>query len=98
MRLAGVLIGACMLVTASESLANVPNQFSVQGVLRDNMGSLQSMMVNVTIKLFADQNGGSPLATPVLSTAVMAVNGLFTLAVSVDAALAGVLAAPPIWL
>src|SRR5204862_982900 len=68
-----------------------------QGVLRDSGGKLQVNAVNVTIKLYAAQTGGEALATPVTSVSVKPVNGLFTVAIPVDATLAQVLANPPIW-
>src|SRR5262249_25512735 len=40
------------LVVSSVARAAVPNTFSVQGVLRDGMGALQMMPVDVTVTLF----------------------------------------------
>jgi hypothetical protein len=82
--------------------ATVPKQFSVQGVLRGDMGKLQSSTVNVTVKLWNDQTAtaaSSLLATPVTTQAVIANNGLFTIPVTVDNALMSKLAGgSPVWL
>jgi hypothetical protein len=65
------------LLASSLARATVPSAFSVQGVLHDSTGALQTMPVMVTVKLFAAQTGGSALATKG-PTSVMATNGLFT--------------------
>jgi hypothetical protein len=70
-----------MLVWASPIYAAVPNSFSVQGVLRDNAGKLQSMTVNVTVNLWDAQMMGNQLAGP-YQQSVMATNGLFTIAIT----------------
>ncbi len=92
-----VLIVALILL-GSRAYATTPSQFSVQGVLRDSGGKLQSMMVNVTVNLYSASTGGAPLSTPVNALSVMAVNGLFTVTITADQALQTVLATPPIWL
>src|SRR6266545_3488220 len=71
-----------LLLLASPARANVPSAFSVQGVLRDNTGKLQSMMVNVSVSLFDAPALGNKIAGPYGPTAVMATNGLFTLPIS----------------
>ena len=58
--------------------ANVPGKFSVQGVLRDDVGKLQTTMVNVTVALYDASVGGNKLAGSYGPTSVMATNGLFT--------------------
>jgi hypothetical protein len=85
-----VLVLALLLARANAHAA-VPSSFSVQGVLRNSSGSLQSLLVNVTINLYAAQSGGSPLATPINQYPVMAQSGLFTVTVPVDANLQKVL-------
>src|SRR3954471_22233941 len=65
------------LLVASSVYAAVPSAFSVQGVLRDSTGQLQTMAVTVTVSLFDAQSGGNKLAGPFTSS-VMATNGLFT--------------------
>jgi hypothetical protein len=86
------------LLVASSVRAAVPSAFSVQGVLRDGSGQLQSLMVNVSISLFDDQSAGNKLAGPYGPTMVMATNGLFTFPVQ-DAALQAELgAAAQVWL
>ena len=68
--------------------AAVPQSISVQGVLRDSTGKLQSMAVNVQVNFFDAQTNGNMLATEPLAMNVMAVNGLFSVTIN-DAALAG---------
>jgi hypothetical protein len=90
--------GLVVVAFASTLHAAVPSAFSVQGVLRDGSGQLQSMMVAVSISLFDDQSAGNKLAGPYGPTTVMATNGLFTLPVQ-DAALATELgSAAQVWL
>jgi endosialidase-like protein len=68
--------------------ANVPTRFTVQGVLRDNTGVLQTTMVTFVVKIWQSQN--SMAASDLLFTyspappnnVVMAQNGLFTIAVT----------------
>jgi hypothetical protein len=70
-----------LIMAAAPLHAGVPNTFSVQGVLRDNTGKLQSMMVSVTVNLWDAQMMGNQLGGPYQQT-VMATNGLFTLAIT----------------
>jgi hypothetical protein len=77
----------------------VPNQISVQGILRDASGKLQSMSVTTTVRLFDAQMGGTALGTPIQGVAVGAQNGLFTLAVTIDDTLkAKLFTATQVWL
>jgi hypothetical protein len=71
-----------MLVVGAIARASVPSQFTVQGVLRDNTGKLQSTSVNVTVKLFDAQTAGNQLGPTFGPTAVGAENGLFTLTIN----------------
>jgi hypothetical protein len=73
-----------VLLATSTARATVPNTFSVQGVLRDGMGKLQTTTVDVTVKLFDAQTMGTLLAGPYESTSVMATNGLFTFPIPPD--------------
>jgi hypothetical protein len=78
----------------------VPQTFSVQGVLRDKTGALQSMTATVTLKLFAagtTMSGEQPLAQAVL-TGVAVANGLFTVNVPLTPELSAALAQPQVWL
>jgi hypothetical protein len=89
---------AVVLLSSSLARANVPSGFSVQSVLRDNAGKLQSMMVSVSVSLFDAQTMGNKLAGPYGPTMVMATNGLFTFPVT-DASLQTELAgAAQVWL
>ena len=87
-----------LLLGAASARATVPTSFSVQGVLRNSTGQLQSMMVNVTIALYDAQTAGTKLAGPFGPSAVMASNGLFTETLT-DANLVSELSsAPQVWL
>lgn len=91
-----VLVGLAALVIGSAAARATPTNFSVQGVLRDNGGALQSAMVPITIKIFNDQtmsDAANLLGTPVISMPVMAENGLFTVSVPVDGTLKAALVA-----
>jgi hypothetical protein len=81
--------------------ANVPTRFTVQGVLRDGSGALQTTSVTFTVRLWQSQT--SMATTDLLFTyapaapnnSVMAANGLFTISVTLApadvAAIAGAL-------
>jgi hypothetical protein len=89
---------ALFALTSSIAGASVPGAFSVQGVLRDKTGALQSMPVMVSASLFDAQTGGNKLAGPYGPTSVMATNGLFTFPIA-DASLQTELAgAAQVWL
>ena len=94
-------IATLLTLAAGNASATVPSSFSVQGVLRDNTGKLQSMAITVTANIFADQMGGTALNTaPFIANNVMAVNGLFTVTFS-DAMLIANLSSTPsgqLWL
>src|SRR4051794_9437486 len=62
--------------------AAVPSSFSVQGVLRDGAGKLQTMSVSVQETLWDAQTAGTQLAGPYNQASVMATNGLFTVTIS----------------
>jgi hypothetical protein len=87
-----------ILLLASNAFASVPSAFSVQGVLRDNAGQLQSMQVSVSVSLFDAQTNGNKIGGPYTSSTVMATNGLFTFPIT-DANLTTELAsASQVWL
>src|SRR5258706_11620954 len=87
-----------LFLFSSAARGAVPSALSVQGVLRDSGGKLQSMMVNVTASLWDAQTSGNKLAGPYGPTMVMATNGLFTFPIN-DAALTTELAAASqVWL
>jgi len=87
-----------LLFVASTAKAAVPNAFSVQGVLRDNMGKLQSMMVNVTVSLYDAQTNGNKLGGPYGPNPVMANNGLLTLSITDPNLQTGLSGASQVWL
>jgi hypothetical protein len=68
-----------IVLATAPGLAAVPSQFSVQGVLRDGAGKLQSMAVQVSATLYDAEVGGSVRAGPFASPMpVQATNGLFS--------------------
>ena len=66
------------LFVATKSFADVPSEFTAQGVLRDSAGKLQTMAANVTVNLYDAQTAGNVLAGPYVAMAVPVSNGLFT--------------------
>ena len=48
---------------AGDARATAPSAFTVQGVLRNNAGALQSLAISVTVALYSAQSGGTPFAT-----------------------------------
>ncbi len=76
-----------ILFAATQAYATPPQQISVQGVLRDGSGHLQSMQVQVTVRFYDAASGGNLLAS-FGPTSVVAQNGLFTEVLSLDAATA----------
>src|SRR5690348_8650557 len=87
-----------LLLLASRARAGAPSAISVQGVLRDDQGKLQSMSVNVVVTLYDAQQGGNKLAGPYGPTSVMANNGLFTLSVKDDNLPTALGAATEVWM
>jgi hypothetical protein len=84
---------------ASAARAEVPQLFSLQGVLRDKTGSvLQSTMATVTIKLFAAEMSSDPPLVTVPVTGVPVINGLFTVNVPLSPELAAAFNRSPVWL
>ncbi len=78
--------------------ASVPMRFTVQGILRDGSGALQSMQIDVVVRLYNAETGGSLVAGPYGPTSVMAASGLFTLSIP-DAMLKDkLLATTELWL
>jgi hypothetical protein len=73
-------LGVLALSAAIQASAAVPSRFTVQGVLRNSQGQLQSMMVSVIASLWDAQSGGGRLGGPYGPTMLMAENGLFTIA------------------
>jgi hypothetical protein len=69
-------------LSPATAAANVPTSFSLQGVLRDGSGRLQSTPVTVLVNLYDAASGGNLLAGPYQQTNVGALNGLFTVAIS----------------
>lgn len=83
---------------AWRTYAQVPQQFTVQGVLRNGMGTLQSQMVNVTVSFFDAATNGNRIAGPYGPTAVMVVDGLFTLTIADPAIISKLASKAQTWL
>src|SRR5262249_36308503 len=75
------LVVALLGALAIDAAAAPPTTFTVQGVLRNNAGQLQSMMLTVTLTFYDAQIGGNQLAT-FADNMVMAQSGLFTVTIS----------------
>jgi hypothetical protein len=73
-------IAALISLAAGTASATAPSEFTVQGVLRNNTGQLQTMTVKVTVTLYDATSAGNVLAGPFVSN-VMVSNGLFTLTI-----------------
>jgi hypothetical protein len=74
----------------------VPSQVSVQGILRDGSGALQTKTVSVSASFYDAQTNGNKLAGP-FTQSLVASDGLFTLTLS-DAALPSLAGAAQLWL
>ncbi len=72
-------VGVCaMLVLGHFAWGAVPREFTVQGVLRDSTGKLQSMTTNAIVTLYDAETAGNLLAGPYTAMNVPVTNGLFT--------------------
>ena len=88
MRRLVLALSLATLMHSTVAQANVPARFTVQGVLRDSTGALQSTTVTFVVKIWQSQT--SMAGTDLLFTyspappnnMVMAQNGLFTIAVT----------------
>lgn len=87
-----------VLLGAARAYAQVPQQFTVQGVLRNGMGALQSAMVNVSVSFFDAATNGNRIAGPYGPTAVMAVDGLFTLTIADSVIISKLQGKAQVWL
>jgi hypothetical protein len=77
------LIGWLVGVSAP-ARASVPNTFTVQGVLRDGQGNLQTMPISLSVAFLNASASGTVLAQSPVYHNVPVVNGLFTQVISVD--------------
>jgi len=66
-----------LLGAGSPAYANPPPTITLQGVLRDNLGQLQSMVITVQVSFYSAQTGGTLLAS-VTTPNVPAENGVFS--------------------
>ena len=75
----------------------VPRKLSLQGVIRDGDGALQSRPTNVTVRFFTQETGGSQVGDTSGPIDVAVTDGLFIVEVPVEPSQWTVLSAPP-WL
>jgi hypothetical protein len=78
--LAVVTLACCF--GAAPARAAVPSSFSIQGVLRDGGGKLQSTPITVLLKIYDAEKEGNLLLPPIERTDLPALNGLFTITIS----------------
>ena len=98
MRIRWSVLGAVIVGGALVAGAAVPLQFSVQGVLRDNMGALQSMTFPMVARFFDGQTAGTQYGGDFNLGSVPVVNGLFTVAVPAPNILTDLASAAAVWL
>jgi hypothetical protein len=77
-----ILFVLLRVVFATSGYAQVPQKFTVQGVLRNGAGALESGMVNVTASFLDAASKGNLIAGPYGPKSVMSSDGLFTLTIS----------------
>jgi hypothetical protein len=90
-----LVLGILAMATNAHAIATP--SFTVQGVLRNNMGQLQSMAISPQVRFFDAQTGGNQLG-PIYGFPTTPVqNGLFTLS-STDATIGSwILSASQVW-
>jgi len=71
-----------LLLVGSIARAAVPSEISIQGVLRNNTGQLQTMPVDLKIEFFDAESGGTSIAGPYTKNALVVTNGLFNVQVA----------------
>jgi hypothetical protein len=87
------------LLVAAPAGAAMPEAFSIDGVLRNSSGTLQSMMVNVTVTFFDGTAGtANRLAGPFGPTPVMAQDGYFSFPVQAGGLRKQLVGQSQIWL
>lgn len=92
------LVATLLLSTlAGHARAATPIELTVQGVLRDGAGSLQTTPVNVTVALFDAATAGNALGSPYMAANVKADNGLFTVTFPAPSLISDVDPATELW-
>src|SRR5438270_3601035 len=81
-----------LTIMAPRADATVPQEISVQGVLRNGAGALQTTPVTVIVTFYDAVTAGNKLAGPYTASNVQATNGLFTVSIK-DTGLGPALAA-----
>ncbi len=101
MTMRAILIAFGLVTLASNASAAVPSEFTVQGVLRDGTGKLQTMPLSVTVSLHDSKMAGNRLwpstpPTPIMNVPVS--NGLFSLAIPDPSLRLALASATEVWL
>ena len=98
--LIGLAVGLFAIVVEGQVSASVPNVFTVQGILRDGTGQLQSTGVKLVVTLFDARNvgSGSTIAGPWGPTDVMAEDGLFSVTIDEPMLRSLLATVPQLWL
>lgn len=92
-----MVVGLALALCASDARATSQDSLTVQGVLRDGMGALQTMPANVTVNLWSASTGGTQVYSQSF-TGVGVQNGLFSVTLN-NIALAGAIGKnPTLWL
>jgi hypothetical protein len=89
---------ALTLGIARIAVAAVPNEITVQGVLRDGMGNFQSMPVDLTVKFFDSETGGQMLTNPYVAKSVPVAGGLFSQVITDKDLIANLSTASSVWM
>src|SRR5581483_4611795 len=86
-----------ILLMATQARATAPAQFSVQGVLRNSAGALQSMAISGTVKLWTASSGGSQIGSSYPFSSVGVSNGLFTVTLAATALVGNLKSQPSVF-
>src|SRR4029079_11552187 len=77
----------------------IPQELSVQGVLRNGSGQLQTTSVMVSVKFFSASTAGGQLGNTIGPNNIAATNGLFTMPVPLgNTDLSSLLGSAEIWM
>jgi hypothetical protein len=88
-----------LLTWSAAALAAVPQELSVQGVLRNGSGQLQSTSTPITVRIFDGQASMNQLGSTIGPTTTPVQNGLFTYVLPLqNSDLTALVAAPEAWM
>lgn len=86
------------MALAGPARAQVPRRFTVQGVLRDSDGALQTTPVDVTVRFFSARTGGVALGAAYGPVGAEAQNGLFAVSMPAPGIVGDLAMATEVWL